>query len=113
MGEDGRINWANINDASCQFTMGWDNGNNNLFRFLSSRDSRPWGSTVSYAESHDEQRMGYKSMAYGVTGVKDGGDAYYDLRPARRADAPHSRPEDGMAVRRARQRPEHQGRQRR
>ena len=78
MGEDGQINWANINDASCQFTMGWDNGNNNLFRFLSSRDSRPWGSTVSYAESHDEQRMGYKSMAYGVTGVKDGGDAYYD-----------------------------------
>ena len=66
MGEDGQINWANINDASCQFAMGWDTGGNNLQRFLSTSDGgRPWGSTVSYAESHDEQRMGFKCESYG------------------------------------------------
>lgn len=70
LGNDGQLQWANINDASCQFTMGWDNGNNNLFRFLSTSDGRPWGSTVSYAESHDEERMAYKNATWGVTGVK-------------------------------------------
>ncbi len=66
LGEDGQLQWANVNDASCQYAMAWDNGNNNLLRFLSSMDgARPWGSTVSYAESHDEQRMGYKCQAYG------------------------------------------------
>lgn len=70
MGNDGQLCWANINDASCQFAMGWDDGNNNIMRFLSSKDSRPWGSTVAYAESHDEQRMGYKCVAYGNGNVK-------------------------------------------
>lgn len=70
LGDDGQLQWANINDASCQFTMGWDNGNNNLYRFLSTSDSRPWGSTVAYAESHDEERMAYKNATWGVTGVK-------------------------------------------
>lgn len=71
LGNDGQLQWANINDASCQFTMGWDTGNNNLYRFLSSRDGgRPWGSTVSYAESHDEERMAYKNAAYGNAGIK-------------------------------------------
>ena len=72
MGEDGEIQWANINDASCQYAMGWDDGNNNLFRFLSTSDgSRPWGSTISYAESHDEQRMAYKSITWGQDIVKN------------------------------------------
>lgn len=71
LGNDGQLQWANVNDASCQFTMGWDTGNNNLYRFLSSRDGgRPWGSTVSYAESHDEERMAYKNAMYGNTGIK-------------------------------------------
>ncbi len=70
LAEDGQLQWANINNASCQFTMGWDNGDMNLYRFLSSRDSRPWGSTVAYAESHDEERMAFKNAAYGVDGVK-------------------------------------------
>ncbi|MDE6197581.1 MAG: hypothetical protein K2F91_06930, partial [Muribaculaceae bacterium] len=44
LGEDGQIQWANINDASCQYAMGWDTGNNNLMRFLSTSDGdRPWG----------------------------------------------------------------------
>lgn len=69
MATDGEINWANINDASCQFAMGYESGSN-LQRFYAPLDSRTWGSTVSYAESHDEERMAYKISQWGVAGVK-------------------------------------------
>lgn len=69
MAADGETNWANINDASCQFAMGFS-ANSNLNRFYAPLDSRTWGSTVSYAESHDEERMAYKITKYGATGVK-------------------------------------------
>ena len=39
-------------------------------RFYAPKDSRDWGSTVSYAESHDEQRMAYKQDQWAVDGVK-------------------------------------------
>lgn len=70
LANDGQLQWANINNASCQYTMGWDNGDQNLFRFYSASDGRPWGSTVAYAESHDEERMAYKNAVYGNTGIK-------------------------------------------
>lgn len=69
MAADGQLNWANINHASCQFAMGYSD-DSNLNRFNSERDSRTWASTVSYAESHDEERMGYKQAQYGAAGVK-------------------------------------------
>ena len=69
MAEDSEINWANINEASCQFAMGF-NSNASLNRFYAPLDSRTWGSTVSYAESHDEERMAYKQAKYGATGIK-------------------------------------------
>ncbi len=64
MAADGQLNWANVNNSSCQYVMGWasDSG---LGRFLSTSDSRTAFSTVAYAESHDEQRMGYKQIKYG------------------------------------------------
>ncbi|MEZ3520086.1 MAG: hypothetical protein K1V78_01095 [Muribaculaceae bacterium] len=68
LGEDRQLQWANINDASCQYAMGWDNGAMGMNQFFSrNQGNRPWGSTVSYAESHDEQRMGYKVDTWGVT----------------------------------------------
>lgn len=69
MAADGQMNWANVNNASCQFVMGYSS-DSDLNRFHSERDSRLWASTVSYAESHDEERMGYKQAQYGVAGVK-------------------------------------------
>lgn len=69
MAENGQLNWANINNASCQFAMGYDS-DSNCNRFYAPSDSRTWGSTVSYAESHDEQRMAYKQDMWGVAGVK-------------------------------------------
>ena len=34
------------------------------------KDNRLWGSTVSYLESHDEERLAYKQNTYCATGVK-------------------------------------------
>lgn len=70
MGEDGEIQWANLNNSSCQFTMGYST-DCDLMNFLSTAyGNRPAFSTVSYAESHDEQRMAYKNAAYGVAAVQ-------------------------------------------
>lgn len=73
MGNDGELQWANINNNSCQFTMGFaeDNGGPKTTAFLSTlQGGRPWGSTVSYAESHDEERMAYKNNTWGNGAVK-------------------------------------------
>lgn len=69
MAQDGEINWANINNAACQFAMGYES-QSGLNRFYAPLDSRTWGSTVSYAESHDEERMAFKQAQYGAAGIK-------------------------------------------
>lgn len=69
MAEDGELNWANVNNAGCQFAMGYSS-ESNLNRMWAKDDSRNLGSTVSYLESHDEQRLAYKQNQWGVAGVK-------------------------------------------
>ncbi|MCH5233808.1 MAG: hypothetical protein J1E16_00815 [Muribaculaceae bacterium] len=69
MAETGMLNWANVNDAACQFAMGYSQ-DSNMNRLYAPRDSRTWGSTVSYLESHDEQRLAYKQDKWGETGVQ-------------------------------------------
>ncbi len=69
MAEDGETNWANINHPACQYAMGYES-ESSLNRFYAPLDQRLWGSTVSYAESHDEERVAYKVKTYGNTGVK-------------------------------------------
>ncbi|MDE6298320.1 MAG: hypothetical protein K2M10_01550 [Muribaculaceae bacterium] len=72
MARDGELNWANVNEAGCEYAMGWSGSKTNLNRMYAPSDgSRLWGSTVSYLESHDEERMAYKQVKYGATGVKD------------------------------------------
>ncbi len=69
LGNDGQLQWANINEASRNFAQG--SGTMNFMRFMSSSDGgRPWGSTVSYAESHDEQRMAFQAESYGTGDIK-------------------------------------------
>lgn len=70
MGADGQLCWANVNNSSCQYAMGYSS-DSALNRFRATADSRLWGTTVSYAESHDEERMGYKQTKWGVAGVKN------------------------------------------
>ena len=70
MASTGQLNWANINEAGCQYAMGFQT-DSNLSRFYAPKDGgRLWGSTVSYLESHDEQRLAYKQNQWGVAGVK-------------------------------------------
>ncbi|MDO5396089.1 MAG: alpha-amylase family glycosyl hydrolase [Bacteroidales bacterium] len=69
MAKDGQLNWANINNNSCQYAMGYAS-QSSLARFLSSSDSRDAFSTIAYAESHDEERMGYKQITYGTGTAK-------------------------------------------
>lgn len=68
MSLDGEINWANINGDACNFAKGQQAA---LSRFYAPLDqNRNWGTTVSYAESHDEERMAYAVSTSGVSGVK-------------------------------------------
>ena len=69
MAADGELNWANVNYQGKQYAIG-TNSNAALDRFYAPRDGRTWGSTVSYLESHDEQRLAYEQNVYGVSGVK-------------------------------------------
>ncbi len=70
MAADGELNWANVNNAGCQYAMGWSS-DSSLTRMNAEKDSRTAGSTVAYLESHDEQRLAYKQIKWGVDGVKD------------------------------------------
>lgn len=65
---DGQINWANVSGNSINFANGTTSS---LTRFYAPRDGqRTLGTTVSYAESHDEERMAYSQTKNGKTGVK-------------------------------------------
>lgn len=70
MAADGELNWANVNYAGCQFAMGYTDGADLNRMYAPLDDKRLWGSTVSYLESHDEQRLAYKQERWGATGVK-------------------------------------------
>ncbi len=65
----GQLNWSNLNEQGCQFAMGYSD-NSGLEGFYAPNWSRTWGSTVSYLESHDEQRLAYKQKQFGVPAVK-------------------------------------------
>lgn len=69
MAEFGQLNWSNLNEPGCQFAMGYQD-NSGLEGFYAPNWGRTWGSTVSYLESHDEQRLAYKQRAYGVSQVQ-------------------------------------------
>lgn len=65
----GQLNWANLNSQGQNYAAGNASGSA-LNRFYAPNDSRTWGSTVSYLESHDEQRLAYVQDQRGVSGVK-------------------------------------------
>ena len=65
----GQLNWSNLNEEGCQFAMGYQS-DSGLEGFYAPNWGRTWGSTVSYLESHDEQRLAYKQKQFGVTAVK-------------------------------------------
>lgn len=70
MAQDGELNWANLNYAGCQYAMGYSSGAS-LTGMDAVKYGRTAGSTVAYLESHDEERLAYKQIKWGATGVKN------------------------------------------
>lgn len=65
IGNYGGMSWKKMNEQYCQAAMGYQE--NSTFRGMWTGDeSRPFGSTVAYMESHDEERMGAKQIQYGA-----------------------------------------------
>ena len=77
----GQLNWSNLNEQGCQFAMGYAD-NSGLEGFYAPNWGRTKGSTVSYLESHDEQRLAYKQKQYGVTAMKSTKNAMLRLGSA-------------------------------
>ena len=65
----GQLNWSNLNHQGCQYAMGYSD-DSSLQGFYAPAYDRTWGSTVSYLESHDEQRLAYPQRTYGAEAVK-------------------------------------------
>jgi hypothetical protein len=61
----GMMCWDNTSHAYFELAMGWYNGSNSSALNNANRDNY-----VSYAESHDEERCGYKAMQYGNGDIK-------------------------------------------
>ena len=61
--------WRNMNEPYCQTAMGYQEGSD--LTGTHARDGMAFGSLVSYMESHDEERMGYKQTAYAPDDVKN------------------------------------------
>ncbi|NDV68966.1 alpha-amylase family glycosyl hydrolase [Dysgonomonas sp. 25] len=78
LSDAGILLWGNINHNSCEATMGWtqDNGGGNWNSDISwgSYKERGWTqpNLVTYMESHDEERLMYKTSQWGkVNGTYD------------------------------------------
>ena len=67
MALDGELNWNKMSDDAALFATGQVAG---LLGFDAIKWNRVPHSTVSYAESHDEERLAYKQKSSGVIGVK-------------------------------------------
>ena len=62
--EAGMLCWINTNNAYCQTAMGWLKDGDSF------ADANKAG-YVSYAESHDEERMQYKAKTWGAYNIKE------------------------------------------
>ncbi len=67
MGQDGQLLWGNFNHSFQQYAKGF--GSNTDFTAIQS-NGRPWGTLLSYAESHDEERVAYAAKQSGNASVK-------------------------------------------
>lgn len=65
---DGMMMWRNMNNAYCQTAMGYPDDKDRPSDFSGLHTATPnW---VGFMESHDEERMGYKQLAYGKDELK-------------------------------------------
>lgn len=70
LGNHGIQLWRQVNNAYCQAAMGYSSDSDFSY-FHTESTGMPFGSIVSFMESHDEERLCYKQQAYAPEGVKD------------------------------------------
>lgn len=63
LGNDGQLQWNKQTPNSGEYARG---NAANLSNFLSTNYNRPAYSTIDYAESHDEERIGYTAKSNGI-----------------------------------------------
>ena len=66
-GNDGQLCWNKQTGTAANYAKGLT-PNTNIF---SAAGKRPWGSVVSYMESHDEQRIAYDAKVSGTPALKN------------------------------------------
>lgn len=69
MASEGLLNWVNVNSEGCNYAAANQN-NSGLNRMLAANTGRTPGSTVTYLESHDEERLAYAAKTSPVVQVK-------------------------------------------
>ena len=76
MANDGQLQWANFNNNFTQFAIGQaENSNGGKLNQLYTGYGRPDASFIAYAESHDEERLGYAITSRGVTALRSATNA--------------------------------------
>jgi 1,4-alpha-glucan branching enzyme len=74
LSEAGMMVWRNMNWQYGQTAMGYQTDNSDLSGTYYN-STRPANSLVSYMESHDEERLAYKQMQWGIDAIKNDLDA--------------------------------------
>lgn len=70
LAESGIMLWRNANHTYCETAMGWE-GTGTDFSYINALNANmPFGSLVSYMESHDEERTTFKAKTYGTSTIK-------------------------------------------
>jgi len=70
LANDGMFLWNNLNYGFNEATMGWvDIGQSDISRMIYSTHGFTAPNLVSYMESHDEERLMFKNLAYGNSNV--------------------------------------------
>lgn len=70
MAADGQLNWSNQNGVSRNYGSG-QTTSNNLATFDPEKCGRAKNSLISYAESHDEERMAFSARNSSVAAIKN------------------------------------------
>lgn len=66
LARDGMLFWNNLNDGFNEATMGWtDIGQSDISRIIPQTHDFDSPNLISYMESHDEERLMFKNLAYG------------------------------------------------
>ena len=73
LAQDGMRVWRNLNNAYCQSGMGHKE-NSDFSSLYTGTNGMTFGAYVGFMESHDEERVTYKMLAYGTEAVKTSGD---------------------------------------